>query len=488
MLDLAISALSSLLTVVALAGEPQQPPIPPPSAFEGRWLGTAGFASDRTAYGLELRRNASGELEALLCSPVVHFYAMPAGNAVVDGDRCKIEELGLELVLANDALEGSFSVLKVPVSMQRVDELPNETPIPPVASGPGPRARVKLGAPIWGGVAARDGIAYAGTAGGVMNAVNVRDGSFAWTFNAGAPLFGEPLATSDALYFTCDDGRLYKLDRASGREVWRYELDDGRTPRVLPHPAVYEYDHSAPRPVLVDGMLFVGAGDGGVHAVRESDGTRVWRVATGDRVRTDALVHGERVYFGSLDGHLYALDRTNGTLAWKKNLFGALTSSPALVGDDVVIGNRGAMLYALKPDDGAVRWRAIYWGSWVESTAVAHADRMYVGSSDLRRVACYDPKDGVLVWRTDVYGCPWARPLVTADVVYACVVGSEPYPIRHEGSVCALDRASGALKWRWPAPIAPGSFQNGFTGAPALDGSSLVAGALDGTLYVFALE
>lgn len=488
MLDLAISFLSSGFTANVPTTAQRTSSTPATSAFEGRWLGTAGFPGDRTAYGIELRRNASGELEALLCSPVVNFYAMPAGNAVVDGARCTIEELGLELVLSNDLLEGSFSVLKVPVAMQRVAELPREAPIPTIARGPGPRVRVKLGAPIWGGVAARDGIAYAGTAGGVMNAVNVRDGSYAWTFNTGAPLFGEPLATHDALYFTCDDGRLYKLERASGREVWRYDLDDGRTPRVLPHPAVYEYDHASPRPVLVDGTIFVGAGDGGVHAVRESDGTRVWRVATGDRVRTDALVHEERVYFGSFDGHLHALDRASGAVAWKKNLFGALTSSPALVGDDLVIGNRGAMLYALKPNDGAVRWRAIYWGSWVESTAVAHEGRMYVGSSDLRRVACYDPKDGALVWRTDVYGCPWARPLVTDDVVYACVVGSEPYPIRHEGSVCALDRASGALKWRWPAPIAPGSFQNGFAGAPALDGSSLVAGALDGTIYVFALE
>ena len=62
----------------------------------------------------------------------------------------------------------------------------------------------------------------------------------------------------------------------------------------------------------------------------------------------------------------------------------------------------------------AIVWRAPFWGSWVESSAVQYENLFYIGASDLRRVTCYDPTDGHVVWRTDVFGWNWGRPLVTA--------------------------------------------------------------------------
>lgn len=64
----------------------------------------------------------------------------------------------------------------------------------------------------------------------------------------------------------------------------------------------------------------------------------------------------------------------------------------------------------------------------------------YVGSSDLRRVVCFDVNDGRIRWRTDVFGCPWGRPLVTGKFIYAGLAAEEPYMIRHEAGLVALDR------------------------------------------------
>ncbi len=463
-------------------------PGPRPDPIEGRWFGTAGLPGDRAGYGFEFRRGENGVLRALFYSPPMHFYGLDVGEARSVEGGYEVAALGLQLKPAGDALAGTFSALGVPVELRRVDALPAEPPTPDIPRGPGPRLSVELGAPIWAGVAARDGVAYVGTSGGVMNAIALKDGAFVWTFAAGRPIHGEALVTADAVYFVCDDGRLRKLDREDGREIWRHELGDAQVARILPHPQVYEYDWSAPCPLLVDGVVYVGAGDGGFHAVDAVSGKLRWRAASGDRVRTTAIVSGPHVVFGSFDGGVRALDRATGELVWKKDLLAPVTTAPALVGDRIVIGTRSSVLYGLKPTDGTVEWRALFWGSWVESQAVAFDDRLYIGSSDLRSVSSYDPRDGSLVWRSDVYGCPWSRPVVTTSTVFASVVGAEPYMIRHEGALCALDRASGRVRWRWRPPDASGSFLTGFVGAPAIDGDSITVGGLDGALRVFPID
>jgi outer membrane protein assembly factor BamB len=131
----------------------------------------------------------------------------------------------------------------------------------------------------------------------------------------------------------------------------------------------------------------------------------------------------------------------------------------------------------------------LFWGSAIESTAVGgDAGFFYIGASDLRRVSLIDAKDSRVVWRTDVYGWPWARPALSEKVVYVSVAGGSPYQMRHLGSLTALDRKSGKILWRWPMPEWPGAFLSGFSAAPVVADRMVVVGGLDGTLYGFAAE
>lgn len=486
------SALPVLIALVVALGpiaRPEQALAQSPESIEGKWYGMAGFPQDRVELGLEIRRNEAKELKAFLYQPVVNFYAMELTTPVTrDGDTYGVPDLGMTLTFKAGALEGTFTSLKVPITLQRTDRLPADVPVPALPVGPGPKWRSKLASAIWATAAVREGTAYVGTAGGVFHAVSVRDGKLLWTFDAGRPLHGEAVATDRAVFFVCDNGFLFKLERATGKEVWRYDLGDAAVARVLPHRAVFEYDYQAPRPTLHDGILYVGAADGGFHAVDAESGQRRWRFQGKGKIRADALVRDSQVVFGTIDGVLYAVDRATGTEAWKKDLKVAVTSTPVLVGDRIVVGSRSAALYALKPDTGETLWRQLFWGSWVESTAVPFGEFFYIGSSDLRRVAAYDPKDGRVVWRTDVFGCPWGRPAVTEKRVYTGAVGADPYMIRHLGSMVALDRATGKIAWRWPMPEWPGSYLNGFAASGVVEGDTLVIGGLDGTLYGFPAE
>ena len=153
-----------------------------------------------------------------------------------------------------------------------------------------------------------------------------------------------------------------------------------------------------------------------------------------------------------------------------------------------MVGTRGSVLYALQPATGEIAWRGLFWGSWVESEAVSAEGVLYIGSSDLRRVSAFDARDGRVLWRTDVLGCPWGRPALTERRLYVGAVGTDPYMMRHVGGVVALERDEGRFAWRWPAPPAAGALQTGFAASPAIDGDTLVIGGLDGTLYAFAVD
>lgn len=463
--------------------------------IEGKWYGMAGFPQDRVEIGFEFRRNERGELQGYLYQPVMNFYGLPLDGVVSrTGDTYSVESFMLSVTLHEGRLEGTYFPLHAPISLGRVETLPSEMPIPELPAGPGPRWRTKVGSPIAAPAAVRDGIAYVGTTGGMFYAVSLKDGSFVWPFVAGRAIYGAPLATEEAVYFLCDNGFLFKLDRKTGKEMWRYDLGDARVPRPLPHPVApnagdFDWDSTSPQPVLVDGVLYVGSGDSGMHAVSAATGQRVWRSAPVGKIRTDAVVDATRVYFGSYDNVVYAVDRSSGATVWRKDTKAQVTGSPALVGGRLVVGNRGGLVAALDPATGETVWRAVLWGSAVESTPVAVEDGLFlIGASDLRRVSLVDSKDGRVVWRTDVYGWAWPKPVPTATTVYQSTVGADPYQIRHVGSLTALDRATGKIRWRWQMPAWPGAWTSGFAASPVVAGDTLVVGGLDGTLYAFPAE
>src|SRR5262249_36196300 len=144
---------------------------------------------------------------------------------------------GIKISLNNDELDGVM-LSNMPFTLRRVGALPSEPPIPTLSTGPGPKWQTKLATPIYARAALRDGVAYVGTSGGEFHAINLKAGTLKWTFSAGLGILGEALATDDAVYFVCDNGYLYKLDPATGKEIWPYDLGDKRASLIPPHQLV----------------------------------------------------------------------------------------------------------------------------------------------------------------------------------------------------------------------------------------------------------
>ena len=158
---------------------------------------------------------------------------------------------------------------------------------------------------------------------------NVTRLGFAWDYKLGTNRGQEstPLVIDGVLYATSNFGRVYALDAATGKELWTYD----------PH---------------IDGQ---------------------WaRYACCDAVNRGLVAFEGMIYVGALDGWLHAIDARTGVLEWKiDTLIGrderkpyTLTGAPLLAGDTIVIGNAGAdfagargYVTAYDLRTGAQRWR-----------------------------------------------------------------------------------------------------------------------------------
>jgi outer membrane protein assembly factor BamB len=301
----------------------------------------------------------------------------------------------------------------------------------------------------------------------------------------------------------------------------------GRSPYVGPHTPRLEWSVTVPSmgfiygPVLgASGTVYVTTHDGYVHALRPSDGARIWTYRLGGTIRGATLGPDEELYFAGsgngamvvrlqagvlqwkfdpggfsccevtrpayVDGTvyvgfgynrtLYALDAGDGTVLWSYRVgdFFRQFSSPAVSPDGTVyFGSTDGNVYALDGADGSLRWQYQTGGTiWISSSAAIGTDgTVYIGSGDGYLYALNE-SDGSLRWRYQAGAAVSSSPGIGVDgTIY---VGSD------DGYVYALDGADGSLRWRYQTGGHVLSY-------PAIGGDGTVhIGSTDGYLYALS--
>ena len=321
---------------------------------------------------------------------------------------------------------------------------------------------------------------YVGSGDGRLYALDRNTGTQRWAFDAGNAIPSSPAVGAGGVYVGTRDGQFVAVDATTGRERWRF-----KTGPLMPWPWGHESgDVYTSSPAFVDGVVYVGAGDGRVYAVDAASGKERWHAATTGRVRSSPAVDESRVYVGSADGRVYAFDRATGALRWKFDTEGVklesknfgydrrtVQSSPAVVDGTVFVGARDGWLYAIDAATGAERWRFDHKISWVNTSPAVVDGVVYAGSSDGQFVHAVDGASGKELWRTTT-GTTWSSPAVAGDVLY---VGDG------QGRLHALDRKSGKLLW---------SFRTGSTvhSSPTPAGDLVFVGSTDGAVYALRVS
>jgi len=258
-------------------------------------------------------------------------------------------------------------------------------------------------------------------------------------------------------------------------------------------------------PVAAGGLVVVGGGDGGVHAVEAATGRPAWGFATGGPVDASPAVAGPTVYSTSADGNLYALDLAGGALRWCVAIDAGL-SSPAVAGGLVVVSSRGGTLYGISAASGRLSWQRRVGASRQASPAVARGV-VYAGGGD-GTLHALDLATGRPRWRFQGDGSIAACPVVGDGMVYAVDLTGTLHALtadrgvqrwqRHvgvagqvlvaspalargvlylaaDGGLLAVDAASGRTVWRRPGI--------GAVSSPTVAGGAVYVGSGDGHLH-----
>lgn len=346
---------------------------------------------------------------------------------------------------------------------------------------------------MWAGIErdAKSGLLFVGNEQGALHAIG-RDGKVRWKFDAGKPIRAQPTVIGKDVYAASDSGYLYKLSRDAGREAWRARIDIGSEPRIPTNEEKTRWDRYASS-VVSDGLrLFVASRDKNLYALDSKTGRELWRVTAGDIMTATPALHGDLVIFAAYDGKVQAVSARDGTPRWTYDAKLGVAGDVVVSGNRVLVGSRSYDLIALDATTGKELWKHYYWFSWIESPPVVRDGVVYTGSSDALNVYAINLADGSLRWKTGVPGWSWQRTAVTDDLVIAGTAGAGPFPGARVGSLLALDRATGAIRWIHLDPPSEEMLKAkkgwGFGASPVVADGVVYAADLNGKVYAFALQ
>ena len=241
-------------------------------------------------------------------------------------------------------------------------------------------------------------VVYVGSTDGNVYAIDENSGGQKWKYAVKSRVPSTPTVQAGIVYFTAYDGNLYAVDAAGGALKWKFQTEGERrfagkhlhgtqpAAEVMPDP----FDCYLSSPVIANGAVYFGSGDGNVYAVDAASGTLKWKFKTGDVVHASPAIADGTVFIGSWDSYFYAIDAETGKQKWKfktgedheiYNQVG-IQSSAAVLDGIVYFGCRDSHLYALDAATGEKRWAFSANGSWIVGSPAVRQGKVYFPTSD----------------------------------------------------------------------------------------------------------
>lgn len=441
-----------------------------------------------------------GKPEARLSLPAIGAYDIGLGTVTLSGDSIVTQPLAFPLTwnLATQTLSGHIPaeaapLYDIPVEFKR--GAPLEKAPPREWKAPRPKVRWSVatgGSPVWAGLErAGDGTLYIGNEQGELHAID-RGGRKLWKFATEGAIRAQPKVIGGHVYVHSDSGYLFKLERKSGRETWRARVDSGSEPRLPTNQEKTRWDRYGSSVVSDGKQVYLASRDKQLYALDAKTGREAWRVAAGDIMTATPALHGGLVIFAAYDGKVSAVSARDGAPRWTYDAKLAVAGDLTVAGDRVLLGSRSYDLIALEAATGRELWKRYYWFSWIESPPRVHDGVVYTGSSDATHVYARNLGDGALRWKSAVPGYSWQRVAVSGDFVVAGTAGAGAYPGARNGSLVALDRASGGIRWILLDPPSEQVVKDkkswGFGASPVIADGVVYAADLDGEVHAVELR
>ncbi len=258
-----------------------------------------------------------------------------------------------------------------------------------------------------------------------------------WDASVGAagPYVFSPASDGQAVYAAGREGRLVRLDPASGREVWRIEAGQTLSAGVG----------------AGDGLVLVGTPKGELLAFKAGDGSPAWTAKLGAEILVPPDVSDGNVAARTNDGKVYLLEAATGKTRWvQSRVLPSLTlreQSHMILADKVLFaGHAGGRLTALALNNGAPAWEAnVALPKGVTELErisdvtgpLALDDKRICAAAYQGRVACFNRDNGNAAWTRD-YSSLGGVDLDERNV----------YAVDDHDAVAAFDKGRGINLWK----------------------------------------
>jgi len=300
------------------------------------------------------------------------------------------------------------------------------------------------------------GTIYFGSDDGNVYAVEAATGRQLWKRATKGPVPSTPAVSGNRVYVTSYDGHLYALDAKTGAVRWKFATEGERHFEAknlhgwTPARQTFfdPFDVFLSSPVVVGGSVFFGSGDGNLYAVDADGGALKWKFATKDVVHASPAYANGVLYVGSWDSYFYAVDAATGKEKWRfhagedpvtHNQVG-FQGSAAVVDGVVYVGCRDSNVYALDAATGAEKWRFNNAGSWVIASPAVADGKVIFATSDSALFHMVDAATGKPVAKQQSRAYMFGSPVVAGRIVLQPILN---------GSLEARDLADGALLWEF---------------------------------------
>lgn len=300
----------------------------------------------------------------------------------------------------------------------------------------------------------QDKVLYFGGDDGNIYAVDAENGRQIWKRPTGGPVPSTPAIANGTVYAGSYDGKFYALNALTGTIRWKFATGGerrfeakgihGLEPRT--QTMADQYDVFLSSPVIAQGAVYFGSGDGHLYALDAASGELRWKFKTGDVIHASPAYADGVLYVGSWDSFFYAVDAATGKEKWRfhggedpliHNQVG-FQSSAAVVNGVVYVGCRDSNLYALDAATGQEKWRFNNAMSWVISSPAVTQGKVFFATSDSSLYHVADAVTGKPVLQQQDKAYMFSSPTVVGDVVLTGVLN---------GTLEARDLKSGEVLW-----------------------------------------
>ncbi len=298
---------------------------------------------------------------------------------------------------------------------------------------------------------------YFGSSDHNLYAVDIAAGTQKWAYKTESGVNSSPAVAYATVYFMSYDGNFYAVDAADGKLRWKFQTGGERrfaathlhgsqpAAETMPDP----FDVYLSSPLVWQGAVYFGCGDGYVYSLDATKGTLNWKFKTGDVVHASPVISGGVLYMGSWDSYFYAIDAASGKEKWRfktgedpdtHNQVGIQSS--AVVADGIAyFGCRDSNLYAIDATTGQKKWAYNNKGSWVIASPLVQNEKVYFATSDSGMFRALDAKTGAELFSLKFSGWPtFASPIIAGQMLYS---GS------HSGTLFAIDLKQQKTAWEF---------------------------------------